>query len=152
MLSIVSSTKVITPGHQWRLQVTQALKSYFGSDLDVFGFGFNPISCKENAVDPYHFSIAIENSGSEHYMTEKISDVCLGSAMPIYSGARQVNKYFNYDIPSIEYGCSPDKFCQEVRRIVDSLSISQVALSSNKHQTLFKNNILAVVNDIISFS
>ena len=39
----------------------------------------------------------------------------------------------------------------KMRRIADSLSISQVALSSNKHQTLFKNNILAVVNDIISF-
>lgn len=152
LLSIVSSTKEFTPGHKWRLQVTQALKSYFGSDLDVFGFGFNPISCKEHAVDPYHFSIAIENSGSEFYMTEKISDVCLGSSMPIYSGARQVNKYFNCEIPSIEYGCSPDKFCQEVRRIVDNVSINDAILSSNKNQTLFRNNILAVVNDIISFS
>ena len=69
-----------------------AIISFIKAPLSI-GFGFNPITNKKNAIDPYLYSIAIENSSYRHYWTEKISDVFLGYSAPIYYGCKNLDEY-----------------------------------------------------------
>ena len=52
---------------------------HFKDKIDFFGFGIKDLKNKKDAIDPYLFSIAIENSKHDNYWTEKIADVFLGN-------------------------------------------------------------------------
>jgi len=108
LISMVTSTKTSTQGHQWRLNVAHSLKEYFRDDIDIFGFGHNPLSAKEQAIDPYMYSIVIENSSYPHYHTEKIVDALLGYSIPIYSGNQTISAYTGSPVPTIPFGIDPD--------------------------------------------
>ena len=57
----------------------------------------NQVNDKWDALAPYQFSIAIENSSQENYWTEKIVDCFLAFTVPIYYGATNIGKYFPED-------------------------------------------------------
>ena len=67
---------------------------HFKDKIDFFGFGIKDLKNKKDAIDPYLFSIAIENSKHENYWTEKIADVFLGNTMPIYHGCNNIYDFF----------------------------------------------------------
>lgn len=93
-LSIVASGKTITEGHRKRLAFVKKLKEHFGDKLDVFGVD-NYVADKWDAITPYKYAIAIENSSWKDYWTEKLSDVFLGEAYPLYFGAPNIYDYFS---------------------------------------------------------
>jgi hypothetical protein len=62
----------------------------------LFGRGFKEIEHKNEGLEPYMFSIAIENSVSDYYWTEKIMDCFSTKTIPIYRGC-DVSKWFNSD-------------------------------------------------------
>lgn len=95
LLSIVISNKSITKGHQYRLKFIAAAKHHFGSDLDVFGIGFNEVADKWDAIYPYKYHITMENSVCRDYWTEKISDAFLAGAYPFYYGCPNIEDYFH---------------------------------------------------------
>ena len=95
LCSMIVSRKSFLPGHQARLDFLHTLQQHFKGRIDFYGFGFNPVSNKRDAIDPYLFSVAIENSEHPHYWTEKIADVFLGYTMPIYHGAPNIDTYFS---------------------------------------------------------
>lgn len=92
--SLIVSGKGFLPGHKIRLEFAQRVVQHFGKKIDYFGFGFNPIGDKREVIDPYLFSIALENCTHNNYFTEKITDVYLGYAMPIYYGAPNITEFF----------------------------------------------------------
>ncbi len=94
LLSVICSSKSKTPGHRLRLQFVDRLKSHFGSSIDIFGRGFNPIPDKWDAIYPYKYHIALENCSIADYWTEKISDAFLAHAYPIYYGCTNLSNYF----------------------------------------------------------
>ncbi|QPN64938.1 hypothetical protein H8F25_06155 [Synechococcus sp. CBW1004] len=63
--------------------------------VDLFGRSTNPIANKQDALIPYAFSIAMENTSSPLYFTEKLIDCILAGAIPIYHGTREVEQYFD---------------------------------------------------------
>ena len=81
------------PGHIARMDFKDFLLSK-GFKLDLFGYGFKEIQDKFDAIDPYKYSIAIENYFTNGYWTEKIADCFLCHTMPIYCGAKDILKYF----------------------------------------------------------
>ncbi len=93
IMSAVVSSKNFLPGHQNRVQFMNKVIERF-PQVDVFGFGHRPIADKKDAIDPYMFSICIENDVVDHYWTEKISDVFLGYTTPVYWGAPNIMDYF----------------------------------------------------------
>lgn len=95
MLSVISSSKAITDGHKKRLDFVLKLKSYFGDDIDLFGRGLKDFKDKWEVLQPYRYSIAIENTFQEDYFTEKISDCYLAHTLPVYYGCPNISKYFN---------------------------------------------------------
>lgn len=94
-LSVVCSDLTILEGHKKRYAFVNKLIGHFKDQIDVFGKGINPIDDKWNALAPYKYSVAIENSAIPGYFTEKIAECYLAHTLPIYYGAPDITQYFN---------------------------------------------------------
>ncbi|HMP28266.1 MAG TPA: glycosyltransferase family 10 [Saprospiraceae bacterium] len=92
-LSVITSTKVMNKGHEDRLKFCYKLKEELGDQIDLYGRGINDFEDKWDVVTPYRYSIAIENSVYDTYITEKIFDCTLAMTYPIYYGASNVSDY-----------------------------------------------------------
>jgi len=80
-------------GHLLRNKITASLKD----KVDLFGLTYNPIERKEEGLNEYMFSIALENARYRTYITEKILDCFATGTIPIYLGAPDIGDYFNKD-------------------------------------------------------
>jgi hypothetical protein len=94
-LSVVCSDKTFLIGHKKRYAFVNRMIGHFKDRIDVFGHGFNPIDDKWEALAPYEYSIAIENSALPGYFTEKIAECYLAHAFPIYYGAPDISDFFD---------------------------------------------------------
>ena len=94
LLSVLSSSKTITPGHERRLAFVEALKQRFGGEIDVFGRGIQDVEDKWDAIAPYKYHVVIENGSFPDYWTEKLSDALLAEAYPLYAGCPNIGDYF----------------------------------------------------------
>ena len=151
LISCIASQKAGTPGHQWRFQVAQALQKHFGQKIDLFGFGWNPIAEKREAIDRYHYTVVIENDESDHYWTEKLSDAILGYTVPIYAGARKVSEYFDGGIHNLNHGSSIEETIDKIKRIVDQEPSNEYAYE-NRHRILFQYNFYYMLANILTQS
>ena len=95
LLSVISSSKTITPGHKRRLDFVEALKQRFGAQIDVFGRGIRDVEDKWDAIAPYRYHVVIENGQFPDYWTEKLSDTFLAGAYPFYDGCPNIGDYFS---------------------------------------------------------
>jgi hypothetical protein len=93
-LAVISSSKTATKGHRRRLAFVHALRERLGDRVDVFGHGIREIADKWDAIAPYRYHIAIENSRVPDYWTEKLADAFLGDAHPFYDGCPNAGDYF----------------------------------------------------------
>lgn len=93
-ISVVCSSKAITEGHRRRLRFVEALRSHFGSRLDVFGRGFREVEDKAVALLPYEYHVAVENESLDDYWTEKLADAYLADAFPFHYGCPNLASYF----------------------------------------------------------
>lgn len=95
-LSTVTSNKGVTRGHILRREMVRQLQARFAGrlDFDVFGDGINPIDDKWDALAPYKYHVALENSRQHNYFTEKLIDPFLAEALPFYYGCPNVTDFF----------------------------------------------------------
>lgn len=93
-LSVFCSTATVTPEHQLRLAFVEKLSAHFGSYLDWFGNGVNPLPEKWDGLYPYQASIVLENRITPGMFTEKIFDPLLTWTVPLYWGAPDIQNYF----------------------------------------------------------
>ncbi len=149
--SIVVSSKVMTDGHKNRLIFLDKLKNYFKDEIDIYGFGFNPIKNKKDAIDPYEYSIAIENARINNYWTEKLADVFLGFTCPIYSGCTNIHDFFDSS-SLISFNCE---------NIEESLKIIETAINNpqiinldtiieSRRRVLLDYNMLTILSQVIN--
>mgnify|MGYP002152411979 FL=1 len=97
LVSAIASTKTMIPGHQRRNDFIEALTTRY-PEVDVFGHGrARSLDDKWSGLAPYRYSIAIENTSSPHYWTEKIADCFLSYTVPVYFGATNIGDYFPED-------------------------------------------------------
>ena len=97
LLSVLSSSKTLTPGHERRLAFVEALKQHFGAEIDVFGRGIRDVEDKWDAIAPYKYHVVIENGQFPDYWTEKLTDALLAGAYPLYAGCPNIGDYFAPD-------------------------------------------------------
>lgn len=97
LMSIITSNKAFTKGHRERIDFVMKLKEHYGSQLDLFGWGFNAFENKWDVIAPYKYHIAIENCSTPYYWTEKLADSYLGNAFPFYIGCENLYEYFSKD-------------------------------------------------------
>lgn len=93
LLSFITSNKTMCEGHRYRLNWANKLRG----KCDIFGRGIREIEKKEDALNDYYFSIAIENGKYDTYFTEKILDCFATGTIPIYYGTEKISEYFNKD-------------------------------------------------------
>lgn len=79
--------------HSQRLAFVDRLQKEL-PELNRFGWGYQTISDKAEALQDYAYHIAIENSRGPYHWTEKISDSFLAYSLPFYDGATNLEDYF----------------------------------------------------------
>ena len=95
LLSIVASNKTFTKGHRDRFNFCMKLKEHMGDKVDIFGRGFNDFEDKWSVIEPYKYSISIENCKEPHWITEKLGDCFTSHTFPFYMGAQNVGNYYD---------------------------------------------------------
>jgi len=93
LISMIASNKVMCPDHKYRQEIIVKYKT----SVDLFGRGFNPIDNKEIGLNPYYFSIAMENGTYPLMYSEKITDCFATGTIPIYYGTPNIGEVFNTD-------------------------------------------------------
>jgi hypothetical protein len=93
--SMIYSNKKMLPGHRLRHEVVHYIASK-GFEVELFGTGTGSyLECKSQSLNDYCFSISIENSVDDFYITEKIYDCFAARTVPIYWGSNTVLDDFN---------------------------------------------------------
>jgi len=82
------------PGHFKRLSFLRCIQQDKSIDIDLFGRAVVPIEDKWDGLAPYKYSLAIENTSTADYWTEKIADCFLSWTVPIYFGCNNIADYF----------------------------------------------------------
>jgi len=94
-LSAVVSTKSLTPRHRQRVDFVVALGQRLGDRFVLFGRGFAVIGDKADAILPFSHHLVIENNDEDGFFTEKLADSLLGWSVPLFSGCRDIGRYFD---------------------------------------------------------
>ncbi|MGI4789432.1 MAG: glycosyltransferase family 10 domain-containing protein [Janthinobacterium lividum] len=154
LLSVISSNKRITPGHEQRLAFVEALKQRFGSDIDVFGRGVRDVEDKWDAIAPYRYHVVIENGQFPDYWTEKLSDAIFAGAYPLYVGCPNTGTYFAENmITSLDL----TNFEGSLKAIADAIESSRYECTVQERRNaevllLNKYNLFAVITDCLKDS
>jgi len=147
LLSVISSNKAFTKGHNDRIKFVRQIKQYFGDKIDVFGRGINEIDDKWDAVADYKYHIALENSSVDDYWSEKLADSYLAEAFPFYYGCKNIDKYFSAGsyIPINIYDV--DKTIRVIEKAIaeDVFENSNNLLKEAKRRVLDEYNIFALI-------
>jgi len=93
LVSMIASNKVMCPHHRFRQQMIKELSG----KVDHFGRGFKEITRKEEGLNDYYFSVAMENHTYLNSYSEKITDCFATGTIPIYHGTPGIGDIFNSD-------------------------------------------------------
>lgn len=93
-MSAICSTKQMVPGHATRIEFVEKLQQQDPGNFDLFGYGFQPLEDKWDALSNYQYHLVLENSCVADYWTEKLADAFLASCVPIVWGCPNLNDYF----------------------------------------------------------
>jgi hypothetical protein len=95
-MSIISSLSEHIPGHQLRNKlISEILYTYEFLSGHVYGRGREKeLGSKIDGLLEYQYSLAVENSIQQSYISEKFSDCILAGVVPVYLGAPNVGSFF----------------------------------------------------------
>ncbi len=100
---------------------------------------------KDEALAPYRFHIALENSVARDYWTEKLADPFLRGCFPIYSGCPNLEDYFSTgSYLSIDLN-NPSKAIAAIKSVLQS-ELDRSSLKERqeaKRRVLYDYNIFA---------
>lgn len=120
IVSMVTSNKAFTKDHKTRYDFLQKVQKDLGDVVDVFGVGFKTIEDKWDAIAPYKYHIALENTSLKDWWTEKLSDAFLGESYPIYYGCPNIYDYFSEKALAIIDINKPDEAISTIKSIIQS--------------------------------
>ena len=124
------------------MSLLKSKKSYFGSDIDWFGSGVNPIEDKWEGIKEYKYHIVIENGQKNNLISEKLFDSYLGLSYPIYYGAPNVGEYFpTKSFKSIDINNFQESI-RVIENLLDSNTYEKSIEASRRLVILFLVNII----------
>lgn len=138
-ISIVSSNKNMCELHKFRIDIANLCLKEGGADtFGTFKDGNSYVNINDT-LTKYRFSIAIENDVTSYFFTEKITNCFASLTMPIYLGARAIDKFFNKDgiiqidtksdIKKILSKCTPEFYNERRDAILDNYNRVQEYLN-----------------------
>ncbi len=151
IISWVTSNKMSFPGHKKRMVFLDFIHES-NLQIDIFGKGISFIEDKWDGLAPYKYSLAIENSTSEDYWTEKIADCFLSYTLPIYYGCTNLEEYFPAD-SFIRIDISNPE--ESLRKIIDTINNNEWekrlnAIKKARNLILDKYNFFPELEHLIS--
>tara|TARA_R110002020_G_scaffold78488_6_gene197364 strand:- start:10284 stop:12017 length:1734 start_codon:yes stop_codon:yes gene_type:complete len=114
MVSLIASTKRITPGHRYRFEVADKLAEKY--NIDLWGLAFKPFEEKKEALQDYYFSITIHNNKESHYFTDALIDCFAVGTIPIFWGCPNIGDFFDIE------GILVFDTIEELETILDNLT------------------------------
>lgn len=93
LISMIASSKVRCHAHA----VRQTVIKKYQNCIDHYGTGHKRIDTKEQGLNDYMFSIAMENGTYPVMFTEKITDCFATGTIPVYYGTDKISTVFNPD-------------------------------------------------------
>lgn len=146
-VSVVVSRKVVHAGHRNRLLFLDRLQSKLGDRLQIFGRGIREVDDKLDAILPFKYHLALENTSEPNYWTEKLSDAFLGYALPLYSGCPNINQWFSdkmlVAIDLNDHGRAIEQIDQILSR--DTYSTYREGIRDARNQILNQENLFHVI-------
>ncbi len=126
-------------------------------DIDIYGKGWSindsrykgapPL--KTTALKDYKYSICMENSSEDLYISEKFFDVFLNNCVPIYYGCLNIKDAYNKDA-FITFEPESDTVIKELKKIMDSpISWRLEAIKECKNHYFTKYNLLNYLEKLI---
>jgi hypothetical protein len=96
-VSYLTSQKNMCSGHQYRLDIFEALPNIIlNNKLPVVKHKSPPwLENKLSLLSPFQYSIIMENAQWSNYFTEKILDAFATKTIPIYWGCPNIQDFFN---------------------------------------------------------
>jgi hypothetical protein len=88
-ISIIASGKNFAEGHRLRHEVIKRLQG-----VDVWGSGYKKFDQKAEALEPYMYSIVIQNTRCDNYINEALLDCLAFRTIPIFWGCPNYGKFF----------------------------------------------------------
>jgi len=151
-VSVVVSRKVIQEGHRNRLSFLDKLVNRLGDRLQIFGRGIREVDDKMDAILPYRYHLALENTIEKNYWTEKLSDAFLGFSLPLYAGCPNVDQWFARDSMVTLDLADHGRAAEQVERVLDEdIYDSRVAAIRRSRECVLENeNLFAVVARAVS--
>jgi hypothetical protein len=116
----------------------------------VFGVNYRQLhqKHKNEAIEDYRYSIAIENSQQLNYFTEKINDCYLHLTMPIYWGCPNIGDYFPENSFYLVEMNNAKEIQEILKKPIEEKHIK--ALLEAKDLVMNKYNIWPVIENIIN--
>jgi hypothetical protein len=145
LVSVIASNKTSTPGHRARAAFVQRLRNYYRSGLEIFGWGHNEIADKWDGIAPFRYHIAIENSSTPDYWTEKLSDAFLAGAHPIYHGCPNIHNYFPPDSLSLIDINAPEAAMQKIDYVLRTDPFDASKIQKARDLILDKYNLFPML-------
>jgi hypothetical protein len=93
-LSWIVGNALNIPGHFIRLSFLRFIQDQSPVDIDLYGRAVRVIEDKWDGLAPYQYSLAVEDSCSKDYWTEKLADCFLSWTVPFYYGCTNLETYF----------------------------------------------------------
>jgi hypothetical protein len=149
-ISVILSRKSQLPKHRARLAFVEKMQARLGERLRVFGRGFADIADKAEAIRPYAYHLVLENNDIDHFWTEKTADAFLGWSLPIFSGAANLDRYFDPDaFIRIDIG-DPMRAGDQLEAILDQAPYrSRIeAIGAARHLVLTRYNLFSILIDL----
>ncbi|MFH1146362.1 MAG: glycosyltransferase family 10 [Pseudomonadota bacterium] len=96
MISWIVGNASDLAGHRKRLSFLRFIQHNF-SGIDLLGRAVKYVDDKWDGLASYRYSLAVENSSSPDYWTEKVADCFLTWTVPFYYGCTNLEQYFPQD-------------------------------------------------------
>ena len=154
LCSMILSQKTFLKAHRDRLSFAGRIINHFKNKIDFFGFGIKDIKNKKDALDPYLYSIALENCNHNNYWTEKIADVFLGCSKPIYYGCPNIFDFFQdnviakININNIDESISTIEHCLNNPEKIDPKSLFDAKRRVLLEYNMFRVMSVALTNNL----
>lgn len=153
-VSVVISSKVFHDGHRARLRFIEQLQKTLGSRLHVFGRGIREIEDKSDAIGPYAYHLALENTEAPSYWTEKLSDAFLGYSYPLYVGCPNAADWFPKESFEPLSLSDPNHAVATVKRVLDENKYADrfAAIKQAREIALHKETVFNVLQRAVGDS
>ena len=124
------------------------IRTLISIDWKRFVFIFN--NGKAEALKGYKYCIAIENSRSTFYISEKFFDPLLNNCVPIYYGCTTIEKA--YDSNSfVEFDLKKNTVIEDLREIIKQpISHRNDAIQKSKKDYFIKYNLLKYLEELLA--